>query len=220
LLRFIPCCEAAGPTTDIGYFIDADSPIPPRAGPVSEPIPKREFVPTLGTCLHEAAHALYLHARGYRIARAQVGRRNFVDRAPGEGARMSSLEQIEAALAGDIGARHARVRFIYQIIDEEIDTAISRVATGKHGRCDHCIAGIFTRYIASFSDTPDDPAVLRAIWRMAENNAIDLLTTRRAYLAIKSLGSELQEAKEMTGEAVHQHLEPYIEFGSQLTLEQ
>lgn len=191
--------------------------LPPRAGPVSEPLPERQFVPRIGVCLHEASHALHLHARGLRITRAKVGRRNFIERAPGEGARMSSLEQVEAALAGDIGASYAMCRAISRMHDDEIDAAIARVATGKHGSCDHCLAGVFTRHIAQFSDNPDDPAVLREIWRLAEANVIGLLTSRPAYLAIKSLGVELQDAKEMTGEAVHQHLEPYIEFGSQRT---
>jgi hypothetical protein len=216
LLRFIPCCEAAG-ATDVGYFVDADAPVSPTSGAVSELIPEREFVPGIGTCYHESAHATYLHARGYRIARAQVGRRNFVERAPGEGARMSSLEQIEAALSGDIGAGYAMLRTIHRMGDDEIDIAIARVATGRHGSCDHCLAGFFTRHIAQFSDAPDDPAVLREIWRLAENNVIETLTSRKAYLAIRSLGLDLQETKEMNGGVVHEHLEPYISFGSQPT---
>jgi hypothetical protein len=216
VLRFVACCEAAGPT-DVGYFVDVDTPISPTSGAVSEPLPDREFVPTLGVCLHEAAHALHLHARGYRIARAQVGRRNFIERAPGEGARMASLEQIEAALAGDIGARYGMFRSISRMGEDEIDAAIARVATGRHGTCDACIAGVFARYIASFSNNPTDPATLRAIWRRAESNTIDLLTSRRSYAAIRSLGERLQNETEMTGEAVHQHLEPYVAFGSQPT---
>jgi hypothetical protein len=218
MLKFVACCEAAGPT-DIGYFIDADAPIPPRAGPVSELLPEREFVPDLGTCLHEAAHALHLHTRGYRIASAQVGRRNFIERAPGEGARMTNSEQIEAALAGDIGARYAMFHAISRMCDEEIDAAIARVATGKHGTCDHCLAGVFTRHIASLSDAPDVPAVLRGIWRLAEANAIEMLTSRSAYLAVRSLGERLRNETEMAGKAVHEHLEPFVAFGSQPTTE-
>jgi hypothetical protein len=120
MLRFVSCCEAAGPSSP-GHYVDADAPIPPRAGPVSEPLPDREFVPNIGTCLHESAHAFHLHARGYRIARAAVGRRNFIERAPGEGARMTSLQQIEAALAGDIGTRYAVFRAISRMCDEEIE---------------------------------------------------------------------------------------------------
>jgi hypothetical protein len=184
----------AGPT-DVGYYVDADAPISDRAGPVSEPLPDREFVPSIGTCSHESAHALHLHTRGYRITRAQVGRRNFVERAPGEGARMTSLEQIEAALSGNIGTRYAMFRSISRMGDDEIDTAIARVATGKHGSCDHCLAGVFTRHIASFSDAPGDPAVLREIWRLAEVNVIGLLTSRTAYLAVRSLGERLRNEK-------------------------
>jgi hypothetical protein len=44
-----------------------------------------------------------------------------------------------------------------------------------------------------------------------------MLTSRPAYLAIKSPGVELQDAKEMIGEAVHHIVEPYIAFGSQPT---
>ena len=65
------------------------------------------------------------------------------------------------------------VRAISRMGDDEIDTAIARVATGKHGSCDHCLAGVFTRHIAKFSDNPDDPAVLREIWRLAEANVIE-----------------------------------------------
>src|SRR5690606_16944004 len=137
----------AGPAADYGYYVNSDAPIPPRAGHVSEPIPERKFEPTLDVCYHEAAHSVHLHARGYRIARAQVGRRNFIERAPGEGARMTSLEQIEAALAGEVGGNYATVHQIRRMIDEEINTAIARVATGRHGNCDHCLAGIFTRHI-------------------------------------------------------------------------
>ena len=75
----------------------------------------------------------------------------------------------------------------------------------------------FTRHIARFSDNPEDPAVLREIWRIAESNMIEMLTSCHAYLAIKSLGVELQDAKEMAGESVHQNLEPYIAFGSKPT---
>jgi hypothetical protein len=204
----------------VGYYVDADTTVSSASGVVGELIPEREFEPTLGACLHEAAHALHLHSRGYRIARATVGRRNFIERALGEGARMTSLEQIEAALAGGIGASYASCRFVAQIGDDEIDTAVARVATSKHGSCDACIAGFFARHIASFSDTPDNPAVIRAIWRMAEDNVIDLLTTRHAYLAQRSLGERLQNETEMTGESVHQHLEPHIAFGSQpITME-
>jgi hypothetical protein len=60
--------------------------------------------------------------------------------------------------------------------------------------------------------------VLRGIWRLAETNVIEILTSRQAYLAIKSLGAELQDAKVMTGEAVHSHIEPFITFGSQPTI--
>jgi hypothetical protein len=129
---------------------------------------------------------------------------------------MTSLQQIEAALAGDIGAAYAMCRAISRMNDDEID-AIARVATGKHGSSDHCLAGVFTRHIARFSDNPEDPAVLREIWRIAESNMIEMLTSRHAYLAIKSLGVELQDAKEMAGESVHQNLEPYIAFGSKPT---
>jgi hypothetical protein len=216
LLKFVSCCEAAG-STDVGYYVDADAPISPRAGLVSEPLPEREFVPGIGVCLHEASHALHLHARGYRVASAQVGRRNFIERAPGEGARMTSLEQIEAALSGDIGTIYAMCRAINRMHDDEIDTAIARVTTGKHGSCDACIAGVFTRHIAQFSDNPDDPAVLREIWRIAESNTIEMLTSRTAYLAVRSLGERLRNENQMAGEAVHQHLEPYIAFGSQPT---
>lgn len=215
MLKFVPCCAAAGADADYGYYVNADAPVPSRAGPVSEPIPERKFEPTLDVCLHEASHALHLHARGYRIARAQVGRRNFIERAPGEGARMTSLEQIEAALAGDIGSCYATFRFISRMGDDEIDAALARVATGKHGNCDHCLAGIFTRHIASFSANPDDPAVIRAIWRRAECNVIEMLTSREAYIAINSLGDRLRGETEMTGEAVHNHIEPYVVFGSQ-----
>jgi hypothetical protein len=218
MLKFVSCCEAAAPA-GLGCFADADAPISPRAGPIGAPIPEREFVPTIGVCFHEAAHALHLHARGFRIARAQVGRRNFIERALGEGARMTSLEQIEAGLAGDIGAGYAISRIIYRMCDDEIDAAIARVATGKHGSCDQCLAGIFTRHLATFSDAPDDPAVLREIWRLAEANMIEMLTSGPAYLAIKSLGVELQNVKEMAGETAHQNLEPYIAFGSQPTTE-
>lgn len=216
LLKFISCCEAAGPA-DFGYYVDADAPISSTTRLVSEPIPERTFVPSIGVCFHESAHAVHLHSKGYRITRAQVGRRNFVERAPGEGARMTSLEQIEAALSGDIGTRYAMFRSISRMGDDEIDTAIARVATGKHGSCDHCLAGVFTRHIAQFSDNPADPSVLRAIWRLAEANVIEMLTSRPAYLAIKRLGVELQDAKEMIGEAAHHILEPYIAFGSQPT---
>ena len=130
---------------------------------------------------------------------------------------MLNAEQVEAALAGDIGTRYAMFRSISRMGDDEIDIAIARVTTGKHGSCDHCLAEVFTRHIASFSDTPDNPTVLRGIWRLAETNVIDMLTSRPAYLAIKSLGVELQDAKEMTGEAVHNFIEPYISFGSQPT---
>jgi hypothetical protein len=199
--------------------VEADAPVSPRAGAVSEPLPEHQFVLGVCTCLHEAAHALHLHIRGYRIAGAQVWRRNFVERAPGEGNRMLNMEQIEAALAGDVGARYAMFRSISRMGDDEIDTAIARVATGKHGSCDHCLAGVFTRHIALFSDNPDDPAVLREIWRIAESNTIEMLTSRHAYLAVRSLGERLRNENEMTGEAVHQHLEPYISFASQPTTE-
>jgi hypothetical protein len=56
--------------------------------------------------------------------------------------------------------------------------------------------------------------VLREIWRLAEVNVIDMLTSRPAYLAVRSLGERLRNENEMTGEAVHQHLEPFITFGS------
>lgn len=214
LLKFVSCCEAASADAP-GHYEDAAAPVSPRAGPVSEPIPERQFVPIIGSCLHEAAHAIHLHARGYRIARAQVGRRNFIERAPGEGERMASLEQIEAALAGDIGSCYATFRFISRMGDDEIDAALARVATGKHGSCDHCLAGVFTRHIAQFSDNPADPAVLRGIWRLAESNAIEMLTSREAYIAINSLGDRLRGETEMTGEAVHNHIEPYVVFGSQ-----
>ena len=88
---------------------------------------------------------------------------------------MTSLQQIEAALAGDIGAAYAMCRAISRMNDDEIDTAIARVATGKHGSSDHCLAGVFTRHIAGFSDNPEDPAVLREIWRIAESNMIEML---------------------------------------------
>jgi hypothetical protein len=122
MLKFVACCEVAGPAAS-GYFADVDAPVHPHAGPISAPIPEREFVPTIGVCFHEAAHALYLHARGFRIARAQVGRRNFIERAPGEGAWMTSLQHIEAALAGDIGTGYAACRAISRMHDDEIDTA-------------------------------------------------------------------------------------------------
>ena len=215
MLKFVSCCEAAGPAADYGYYVNSDAPIPPRAGPVSEPIPERKFEPTLDVCLHEASHALHLHARGYRIARAQVGRRNFIERAPGEGAKMSSMEQIEAALAGDVGANYTLSRMIHRIGNDEIETALARVATGKHGSCDACIAGVFTRHIAEFSDAPDKLAVMREIWRRAECNVISLLTSRQAYFAVRSLGEMLRNENEMTGEAVHRIIDPYIEFGSQ-----
>lgn len=211
MLKFIGCCEAAG-EADEGYYVDADSPVDPALrGAVSEPIPDREFVPTIGVCLHEAAHALHLHARGYRIARAQVGQRNFIERAPGEGERMGDLEHVEAALAGDVGAGFAMFRTVYRIADGDIDIALDRIATGKHGTCDRCIAGFFSRHIARLTDT----ALPRSIWRQAESDVIELLTSGRAYSAINSLGNELREAKTMTGEAVHRHFEPYITFGSQ-----
>jgi hypothetical protein len=167
----------------------------------------------------ESAHAVHLHARGYRIARAQVGRRNFIERAPGEGARMTSLDQIEAALSGDIGTIYAMCRAINRMHDDEIDAAIARVATGKHGSCDHCLAGVFMRHIASFSDTPDNLDLMREIWRLAEANVIDLLTSRQAYLAVRSLGERLRNENELNGKAVHEYLEPYIAFGSHIATE-
>jgi hypothetical protein len=62
MLRFVTCCEAAGPT-DIGYYVDADGPIPPRAGPVSELLPERKFEPTLGVCLPKP-HTLFTSMPG------------------------------------------------------------------------------------------------------------------------------------------------------------
>ncbi len=46
MLRFVACCQAAGPSSP-GHYVDADAPVSPRAGPVSEPLPEREFVPSL-----------------------------------------------------------------------------------------------------------------------------------------------------------------------------
>jgi hypothetical protein len=72
----------------------------------------------------------------------------------------------------------------------------------------------------SFSDTPDNPAVIRAIWRMAEDNVIEMLTTRHACLAMRSLGERLRNEKEMAGEVVHEQLDPFIAFGSKpITME-
>lgn len=221
MMQFVPCCEAAGGKAEYGYLVDEDAPPPRHAGPIIDPpLPERKFVPSLGTCLHEAAHAYHLHARGYRIARAQVGRRNFIERAPGEGARMASLEQIEAALAGEVGGNYAAGRQIRRMLDDEIDAALARVATGKHGSCDPCIAGVFTRHIARAADDPNDPVLLREIWRVAEADVTALLTSRSAYRAIKSLGDRLRNENEMTGEAVHRTLEPYMAFGSHITTEQ
>lgn len=90
---------------------------------------------------------------------------------------MTSSAQIEAALAGDIGVAYALFRTINRMHDDEINTAIARVVTGRHGSCDACLAGVFTRHIAQFSDNPEDPAVLRAIWRLAEANVIEMLTS-------------------------------------------
>lgn len=221
MMQFVPCCEAAGGKAEYGYFVDEDGPLPWRAGPIIDPpLPERKFAPSLGTCYHEDAHACHLHARGYRIACGKVGRRNFIERAPGEGARMSNLEQIEAALAGEVGGNYAAGRQIRRMLDEEIDTALARVATGKHGSCDACLAGVFTCHIARAADDPTDPVLLRKIWRVAEADVIDLLTSRQAYLAIRCLGGRLRNENEMTGEAVHRTLEPYMAFGSHITPEQ
>jgi hypothetical protein len=59
--------------------------------------------------------------------------------------------------------------------------------------------------------------VLREIWRLAESSMIGLLTSRPAYLAVRNLGEILKNETQMTGESVHQTLEPYISFGSQPT---
>jgi hypothetical protein len=45
--------------------------------------------------------------------------------------------------------------------------------------------------------------MMREIWRRAEVSVISLLTSRPAYLAMRSLGERLRNENEMTGKAVH-----------------
>lgn len=210
-LVFQACCPAAGAKSETGYLVPADS-LLPYAGEVVDETPREVPPLSLEVALHEAAHAVHLHSRGYRISRVTIGQRNFVERAPGEGRRMTDLHQIEAALAGDVGALFAAHRMIHRPFNEEVDLALSRVASGCHGTCDHCIAGLFARHVASRSGGQDD-ALARDVWRVAEADVIDLLCSPRMSAAIHSLAACLMADPDLTGEAAHSTIEDFIVFG-------
>lgn len=209
---FQACCPAAGAAASTGYLVPVDAPLS-FAGPVVETNVAEPPPPSQGAALHEAGHAVHLHARGYRLARVEVGTRNFTERAPGEGQKMSYLEQIEAALAGDIGARYAVARNIHRMLDTEIDEALARVATGCHGTCDHCIAGVFARSIAALGTATDD-TLARDVWRVAEGDVVEFLTSNAARNAIIALGGQLLAERQVDGEAAHKIINEYIEFGA------
>lgn len=209
---FQACCAAAGADATTGYIVPVDAPHS-GAGPIvdtaARPTPEVPFE----TALHEASHAAHLHCRGYRIASARIGLRNCVERAPGEGRRMTDLEQIEAALAGDIGALYAGHSAIWRPPNEDIDAALARVATGCHGKCDHCIAGTFARHIATRGD-PADAALARDTWRLAEADTIALIQQPRVAAAIRKLAERLLVSRSLAGDEVHHILSNYIEFGA------
>lgn len=123
---------------------------------------------------------------------------------------MLDLEQVEAAVAGDIGARYAEFRATALTSDAEIDHALTRVATGCHGTCDACLAGVFARHIAGRRT----PADARNVWRTAEWNVVDLLANGRARAAIVELAEALQPAGELSGLAIHNMLSSRFAFGS------
>ena len=181
---------------------------------VVDAVPVQAPPRTNRAAIHEAAHALFVHALGFQILQITA------DGQPhcAHGHIPDHTARVAIALAGDHGERLILHRLEYRPLCDEVAATFQVVREMRFGGCDGCSAA-FGLFCALGSSAADE--VLLAANRTVEAATIALIREPISTAAIRHLSEALMSIGTVSGPEVHRIFEEVgVGFGSRrITME-
>ncbi|MFG1418913.1 hypothetical protein V5F38_12175 [Xanthobacter sp. V0B-10] len=176
-------------------------------GEVVEEIARHEEPRWVNVALHEAGHAVVAIGLGARVNGAQI-----------DGAPLASIDfsgvlwraSVMILEAGDI-AKNWGVQWHDSPCDEELVEHARAIRELPFGFCDRCRT--FIQIVSKIGLDVPDTEYLKC-YRDLEGQTIDIVRRRNVWTAIEELADALMEHGVLTGQQVHDIVEPLVPIGS------